>query len=73
VPTADWEDNYIYNSSLMYDAQEGLWKMWYTAGRIASAGGEPEFICYATATNPRGPWTKSPDNPLLSPQPRTAD
>jgi hypothetical protein len=67
VPTADWEDNYIYNSSLMYDAQEHLWKMWYTAGRIASAGGEPEFICYATATNPRGPWTKSPDNPLISP------
>jgi hypothetical protein len=67
VPSADWEDNYIYNSSLLYDAQAGLWKMWYTAGRIASAGGEPEFICYATATNPRGPWTKSADNPIVRP------
>jgi hypothetical protein len=65
VPTEAWEDDYIYNSSLMYD--NGVWKMWYTAGRIASAGGEPEFICYATATNPRGPWTKSPSNPLVSP------
>ena len=67
VPTEPWEDNYIYNSSLMYDARAGLWKMWYTAGKIASAGGEPEFICYATATDPRGPWTKSPANPLLRP------
>jgi hypothetical protein len=67
APTAAWEDDYIYNSSLLYDAQEHLWKMWYTAGRIASAGGEPEFICYATATDPRGPWTKSPSNPLLRP------
>ena len=67
VPTTAWEDDYIYNSALMYDAQEHLWKMWYTAGRIASAGGEPEFICYATATNPRGPWTKSASNPLLTP------
>ena len=67
VPTEAWEDNYIYNSSLMHDAQAGLWKMWYTAGKIASAGGEPEFIAYATATDPRGPWTKSPANPLLRP------
>nr|WP_221380654.1 hypothetical protein [Actinoplanes polyasparticus] len=65
--TAAWEDNWIYNSSLLYDAQESIWKMWYTAGKIASAGGEPEFICYATATNPRGPWTKSPANPLIRP------
>lgn len=67
VPTIAWEDDYIYNSSLMYDSQAGVWKMWYTAGKIASAGGEPEFICYATATNPRGPWTKSPSNPLVGP------
>lgn len=67
TPTAAWEDDYIYNSALMYDAPAGLWKMWYTAGKIASAGGEPEFICYATATSPRGPWTKSPSNPLVSP------
>jgi hypothetical protein len=67
TPTVDWEDNYIYNSSLLYDASERLWKMWYTAGKIASAGGEPEFICYATAQDPRGPWTKSPANPLISP------
>ncbi|MDR7275722.1 hypothetical protein [Catenuloplanes atrovinosus] len=67
VPTAEWEDDYIYNSSLLYDERQRLWKMWYTAGRIASAGGEPEFICLATATDPRGPWTKSPSNPLISP------
>lgn len=67
VPTQSWEDDYIYNSSLLYDESAGLWKMWYTAGKIASAGGEPEFICYATATDPRGPWTKSAGNPLLAP------
>jgi len=43
-PDAAWEDNYIYNSVLMWDAQENIWKMWYTAGKIASAGGEPE-VC----------------------------
>jgi len=63
----DWENKYIYNSSLMYDEAESIWKMWYTAGKIASAGGEPEFICYATAMNPRGPWTKYAGNPLVSP------
>lgn len=67
VPTEAWEDDYIYNSSLMFDEQEGVWKMWYTAGKIASAGGEPEFICYATAPQASGPWTKSPSNPLLGP------
>ncbi|KQQ09688.1 hypothetical protein [Rathayibacter sp. Leaf296] len=67
APTAAWEDGFLYNSSLLYDATAGLWKMWYTAGKIASAGGEPEFICYATATRPEGPWTKHPANPLVRP------
>ncbi|KZV86863.1 Arabinanase/levansucrase/invertase [Exidia glandulosa HHB12029] len=67
VPTESWEDDYIYNSSLMYDEVAGIWKMWYTAGKIASAGGEPEFICYATAPQASGPWTKHPSNPLLRP------
>ena len=63
-PTLSWEDNYIYNCELKYD---GGWKAWYTAGRIASAGGEPEFICYATASSPTGPWTKYSGNPIVSP------
>ncbi|NQX16625.1 hypothetical protein [Rathayibacter sp. VKM Ac-2857] len=67
APTAAWEDGFLYNSSLLYDATAGLWKMWYTAGKIASAGGEPEFICYATAVRPEGPWTKHPANPLVRP------
>ncbi|MFE3598793.1 hypothetical protein [Streptomyces sp. NPDC059142] len=65
--TAPWEDEFIYNSSLMYDADEKTWKMWYTAGKIASAGGEPRYICYATAAHPRGPWHKHPANPVLRP------
>ncbi|MEV8378751.1 hypothetical protein AB0P21_38780 [Kribbella sp. NPDC056861] len=65
--TLPWEDRWIYNSSLLYDAGARLWKMWYTAGMIASAGGEPEYVCYATATNPAGPWTKHPANPLIRP------
>ena len=65
--TQPWEDDYIYNSSLYYEASERLWKIWYTAGKIASAGGEPEFICYATASNPAGPWTKYSGNPILKP------
>ncbi|EJD48635.1 Arabinanase/levansucrase/invertase [Auricularia subglabra TFB-10046 SS5] len=65
--TEAWEDDFIYNSSLMYDEDEKVWKMWYTAGKIASAGGEPEFICYATASEAKGPWRKHPSNPLLGP------
>lgn len=65
--TMPWEDRWIYNSSLMYDAHARLWKMWYTAGKIASAGGEPQYICYATATTPAGPWAKHPANPILRP------
>lgn len=60
-----WEDAFLYNSSLLFD--EGVWKMWYTAGRIDSAGGEPEFICLATAGHPGGPWRKHPANPLIRP------
>ncbi|WP_160573678.1 glycoside hydrolase family protein [Actinomadura physcomitrii] len=65
--TMPWEDRWIYNSSLLYDAKARLWKMWYTAGKIASAGGEPEYICYATAKQPGGPWTKYAGNPILRP------
>ncbi|MFE2940673.1 hypothetical protein ACFXKG_16665 [Streptomyces sp. NPDC059255] len=65
--TAPWEDDFLYNSSLMYDTDEKLWKMWYTAGKIASAGGEPRYVCYATADRPGGPWRKHPANPVLRP------
>ena len=65
--TMPWEDDYTYNSALMHDAQAGIWKLWYTAGKIASAGGEPEYICYATAPDPGGPWTKYAGNPILRP------
>ncbi|MCX5401730.1 hypothetical protein [Streptomyces sp. NBC_00102] len=65
--TMPWEDRYIYNSSLMYDTSERVWKMWYTAGKIASAGGEPQYICYATAATPVGPWIKHPANPIMRP------
>jgi len=65
--TMPWEDDYIYNSALYYDAGERTWKLWYTAGKIASAGGEPEYICYATAKNPAGPWTKYAGNPVIRP------
>ncbi|MGW0857656.1 hypothetical protein, partial [Streptomyces sp. NPDC002690] len=65
--TMPWEDRYIYNSSLMYDASDRVWKMWYTAGKIASAGGEPRYVCYATAATPAGPWRKHPANPVMRP------
>lgn len=64
-PDQAYEDNFLYNSSLMLD--NGQWKMWYTAGRIASAGGEPEFIAYATAPSAAGPWTKYGGNPIVRP------
>ena len=65
--TMPWENRYTYNSSLVRDERANLWKLWYTAGKIASAGGEPEYICYATATDPGGPWTKYPGNPIVRP------
>lgn len=65
--TMPWEDDYIYNSALYYDPRERTWKIWYTAGKIASAGGEPEYICYATAKNAVSPWTKYAGNPIVRP------
>jgi hypothetical protein len=65
--TMPWEDRYVYNSSLLYDQQDQVWKIWYTAGKIKSAGGEPRYICYATADHPAGPWRKHPANPILRP------
>ncbi|MBB3695241.1 hypothetical protein [Sphingomonas sp. BK580] len=65
--TARWEDRFVYNSSLLYDEEERIWKIWYTAGKIKSAGGEPRYICYATAADPAGPWSKHPSNPILRP------
>lgn len=65
--TAPWEDKFVYNSSLLYDADERIWKIWYTAGKIQSAGGEPRYICYATADHPAGPWIKHAANPILRP------
>lgn len=65
--TAAWEDRFVYNSSLLYDEDERIWKLWYTAGKIQSAGGEPRYICYATARDPAGPWQKHPGNPILRP------
>jgi hypothetical protein len=40
---------------VMFDANEGLYKMWYTAGASTQVG---RRIAYATAINPDGPWTK---------------
>lgn len=69
-PTDDWEQGFFL------DITEGAW-MYKHADTyyLMYSGGETMFgeyaIGYATANNPMGPFTKSPNNPILHTTPAT--
>jgi GH43 family beta-xylosidase len=65
----DWEDPQSMqvrcNEGAYVMEREGTYYMTYSSGSYAS----PRYgIGCATAPHPLGPWTKSPDNPLVSTQ-----
>ncbi len=59
-----YEGELVRNPSVLYDDEEGIWKMWYSAEGI---GGEGRIWCYATSPEAVGPWTKWPGNPIAEP------
>lgn len=63
-PTEAWEDNFLDTPSIMYDSDDSIWKMWYSAGTIISS--EPEYWSYATSSDGYN-WTKYDSNPIQSP------
>jgi predicted GH43/DUF377 family glycosyl hydrolase len=61
---ATWEKGVVMCPDVIYDATNGIYRMWYSAGNI----GEPVAIGYATS--PDGiRWTKNINNPIFTPDP----
>lgn len=59
--TGAWDAEGISNLVVIYDKTAVKWKMWYR-GRDTSIG--TNYIGYATADAPEGPWTKYGSNPV---------
>ncbi|MEZ5499976.1 MAG: hypothetical protein R3E77_11185 [Steroidobacteraceae bacterium] len=57
-----WEKNEVAPTAVLFDADAGLWKLWYHGG----GNGAPRYIGYATSTDGLA-WTKYSGNPVLSP------
>ncbi len=66
-PDQPWERVAVMCPSVLWDAQAGLWRMWYSGGEQY----EPDALGYATS--PDGiRWTKHPTNPIFRPDPAIA-
>jgi len=66
TPTESWEGDFLDCPCVMYDEEEGIWKMWYSAGETDPSSKEPKYWCYATSTDGKN-WTKYSENPIASP------
>lgn len=64
VPEKDFEKDSIMNPYVIYDENEKIFKMWYSAGEVI----EPDVICYATSKNGIN-WIKYQKNPIFTPNP----
>jgi len=53
-----WDDDYVYDPSVLYDSQTGKYKMWYSG-----SDGSTHRIGYATSLDGIS-WVKSPDHVL---------
>jgi predicted GH43/DUF377 family glycosyl hydrolase len=67
-PETEWEGDRLYCPDVIFDRDEGLWKMWYSSKTIRAGEGwpEPEAIGFATSRDGLK-WTKHPGNPILGP------
>lgn len=63
-----WEEGVLWCPDVIYDKEERIWKMWYSAGTVQAGEGwpEPKAIGYATSSNGRD-WNKHPANPIIVP------
>jgi predicted GH43/DUF377 family glycosyl hydrolase len=62
APELSWEGAAIMCPSVLYDENEKLFRMWYSAGEYY----EPKAIGYATSQDGMA-WKKYPENPIFKP------
>lgn len=67
-PEEEWEGDRFFCPDVIYDEDERLWKMWYSAKTIQAGAGwpEPEAVGYATSEDGET-WSKYRGNPILGP------
>jgi beta-1,2-mannobiose phosphorylase / 1,2-beta-oligomannan phosphorylase len=63
-PEKPWEKVAVMCPHVLWDAQAGLFRLWYSGGEQ----NEPNAIGYATSPDGRR-WTKHPANPIFTPDP----
>ena len=64
-PEFDFEKQSVMNPHVIYDKEENLFKMWYSADETY----EPDVICYATSKDGIT-WKKYEKNPIFTPNPK---
>ena len=64
-----WDERVVYTPGIL--VAEEKYYLFYTAQNFQPSGWEEArpktYLGLATSDSPDGPWTKSPDNPILSP------
>lgn len=64
---AGWEKGKLWCTSVLFDADESIWKMWYSGGEVGvETWTEPEAIGYAISRDGIR-WRKYENNPIISP------
>ena len=66
-PTLPWEGVAVMCPHVMWDQQNRIWRLWYSAGEQY----EPNAIGYATSVDGLH-WTKYVANPVMTPDPRAS-
>lgn len=62
ISEKQWEKDSVMNPSVIYDTDENVFKMWYSAGETY----EPDVIAYATSKDGIN-WNKYGERPILEP------
>ena len=62
IPEFEYEKQSVMNPHVIYDKDENLFKMWYSAGETY----EPDVICYAISKDGMT-WSKYEKNPIFTP------
>jgi len=64
-----WEESVLGCICVLYDEEDSVWKMWYSAGRVEiGTWREPKLMGYATSKDGIH-WQKHKNNPVISPLP----
>lgn len=67
IPDKPWEKSVVLGPSVIWDAKQRLYRMWYSGGELV----EPDALGYATS--PDGShWTKLKTNPIFGFNPNAA-